>query len=587
MRIFSNLCRNRQQTWNWGTVSPSIRNTKRLATSELRELSRRSKSKFVADYGKQIARILFCVMALSVVSCQKKTLATHHLKRCVHLNLSGEPATLDPRKGGDVISSHMHFLLFEGLVRLNPDRSISPAVAESFEISEDRTVYTFRIRDAGWSDGTPVTAYDFEKSWKDILNPSFPSVNAHLLYPIKNAEAAKKGVSPLSEVGIIASDAKTLIVTLDRPTPYFLDLISFCVFFPVKSQIDADHPDWAYNSGDHFISNGPFILKEWKHNNEIIAMKNPNYWDSARVRPDLIHFSMIGDETTTLQMFQSGQLDMIGDPLSPLPIDALPTLMKSAKLQTHPTGGTTMIAFNVDNPLFSNVKIRKAFAYAINREAIVKNITQMGEMAALNAVPPILKDNRNRTFFTDNDADLAKTLFEQGMQELSVTRKKFNDITYCYSTSELNGKIAQTLQQQWLDVLGVHVKIEGVEFKVLMQKLAKRDYSFAQSLWCAQYNDQMNILERFKFKTNIKNYANWENPEYIHLLEASFYEDGDKRAEILEQAEGIFLNEMPICPIYHWGMSYMVQPYLSNVGISPIGDLVFEKLTLEKEESIK
>ncbi len=534
-----------------------------------------------------IAWILSCILALSAASCQKKAPTTQAQERCVHLNLSGEPATLDPRKGGDVISSHMHFLLFEGLVRLNPDRSITPAQAESYEISEDRTVYTFHMRDAVWSNGTPVTSYDFEKSWKDILDPSFPSVNAHLLYPIKNAEAAKKGACLLSEVGIIATDAKTLVVILEKPTPYFLDLISFCVFFPVNSQIDKEHPDWAYNSGGHFISNGPFVLKEWKHNNEIIAMKNPNYWDSAKVRPDLIHFSMISDETTAFQMFQSGKLDMIGEPLSPLPIDALPTLLKSTKLQSHQTGGTTMIAFNVDSPLFGNVKIRKAFAYAINREEIVKNITQMGELAALNAVPPILKNNRNHAFFNDNDVIQAKTLLEEGMQELGITREKFSDITYYYGSSELNGKIAQAIQQQWLDVLGVHIKIEHAEHKVLMQKLIKRDYSIAQSLWCAQYFDQMNILERFKYKTNVKNYANWENSEYIRLLEASFYETGDKRAEILERAEGIFLNEMPICPIYHWGMSYLVQPHLNNVGISPIGDLVFEKLTLEIGKSTR
>ncbi len=526
--------------------------------------------------------LLYCAFGLFGASCQKKEEAIRKQIQSVHLNLRNEPPSLDPRKGGDVISSHLHFLLFEGLVKLNKDDSITPALAKSFEISPDGTVYTFFLRDAVWSNGTPVTAFDFEKSWKDILDPSFPSVNAHLLYPIKNAEAAKQGKVPLCEVGIAAKDANTFVITLGTPTPYFLDLVSFCVFFPVNQRIDEEYPDWALNAGKFFISNGPFILKEWKHNNEIVVVKNPLYWDQNRVRPNIIHFSMVDNEMTTLQMFENGELDMLGDPLSPLPIDALASLKKKTKVHTNPVGGTTMITFNVDAPPFNNVNIRKAFAYAINRELIVKNITQMDEIVATGAIPPVLKNNRNRAFFKDGDIAQAKILLEEGMKELGITREAFTDITYYYATSELNYKIAQAIQQQWRNALGVHINIENLEQKILMDKLIKRNYHFAQSLWLAQYNDQMNILERFKSKRNVKNYPNWENAEFACLLEESFHENGFKRAEILEKAEEIFLREMPICPIYHWNMKYIVQPYLNNVGLTSIGDIVFENLTLER-----
>lgn len=532
------------------------------------------------------ALLIFCMLICALTSCEKKA-PKQSKSRWVYLNLKNEPATLDPRKGGDVISSHMHFLLFEGLVRLRPDGSIAPAQAKSFEISEDGTVYTFHMRNAQWSDGTKVTAYDFEKSWKDILDPAFPSINAHLLYPIKNAEAAKSGRVPLNEIGIKAIDDETLIVTLQKPTPYFLDLISFCVFFPVSSQKDRQHPDWAFNAGEHFVSNGPFILKEWKHNNELIAMRNPTYWDTERVRPDYIHFSMIDNEMTALQMFENGKLDMIGEPLSPLPIDALPALKKKGLVQLYPTAGTTMITFHVDIPPFNNLKIRKAFAYAIDRKAIVENITQMGEIPALNAIPPILKNHRNHAFFVDADAKRAKVLLEEGMQELGITREVFKEITYYYSVSDLNNKIAQAIQQQWQNALGVRIRIEGIQHKILMDKLTKRDYHFSQNLWLSQYNDQMNILERFKFKTNAKNYANWENPHYIRLLEDSFYTNGAERAAILERAEEIFLSEMPICPIFHWEMAYIVQPHLDDVGITPIGDLVFEKLSVTERKAVR
>ncbi len=501
----------------------------------------------------------------------------------IHLNLKSEPLTLDPRKGGDVISSHMHFLLFEGLVRLTPEGTIVPAQAKSFTISDDNREYVFEIRDTIWSDGTPVTAFDFEKSWKDILDPAFPSVNAHLLYPIKNAERAKKGLVALSEVGIEAKDEKTLVISLEKPTPYFLDLISFCVFFPVSIKNDNVHPDWAYNAGPHFVSNGPFVLKEWKHNNEIVAERNPNYWDKERVRPRQIHFSMIDNETTALQMFEKGELDVVGEPLSPLPIDALPSLKKKGQLLRYPIGGTTMITFNVNQFPFTNAKIRKAFAYAIHRSSIVKNITQLGEQVATGAIPPILKGGKQRDFFRDHDLEKAREMLDEGMKELGITKDAFKAITYFYTTSDLNHKIAQAIQQQWAEAFGIELKLENVDHKILIDKMTKRDYIVAQTLWVAQYNDQMNILERFKFKHNAKNYPNWENADYIKLLEQSFYENGEQRLATLEKAEEIFLDEMPICPIYHWDMAFMVQSHLADVDITPIGDIVFENLAYKSK----
>lgn len=528
------------------------------------------------------ALILLCMLTLSIVlSCQKKD-SSSQTAQVIRLNIKEEPSTLDPRKGGDIISSHMHFLLFEGLVRLNPDGSITSSQAESYEISSDGLVYTFHLRNALWSDGSLVTAQDFEKSWKDILDPQFPSVNAHLLYPIKNAESAKKATLPLSAVGIVSKDDKTLEVTLEKPTPYFLDLVSFCVFFPINTRLDKKHPDWAYNAGSHFTSNGPFILKEWKHNDEILAVRNPNYWDSSRVIPDEIHFSMIDNETTALEMFENGALDMIGDPLCTLPRDAMASLKEKKCLYTHPVAATKLITFNVNRPPFNNAKIRKAFAYAIDRNAIVKNITQCDEQIATSAVPSILKNNHTHAFFKDNDVHCARRLLKEGMDELGITLEDFKNITLHYSSSEIDMKTAQALQQQWARALGIAINIEYHDHKILMDKLTRRDFSLAQTFWAAQYNDQMNILERFKFKANAKNYPHWENQEFIDLLDRSFYETGEQRLATLEKAEGIFLNEMPVAPVYHWDMVYMVRNDLNPVQLTSIGDIVFEKLSIKR-----
>lgn len=528
---------------------------------------------------KYMRSFITCFIAVGLIACQRQAPQppqTH--KQCIRLNIKGEPVTLDPRKGGDVISSHMHFLLFEGLVRLNADGTISPSQAEKYEISSDGLTYTFYLRNALWSDGTPVTAYDFEKSWKDILCPDFPSVNAHLLYPIKNAEQVKKGKLPAQFLGVDAKDAKTLVVSLERPTPYFLDLVSFCVFFPINSAMDNQDNAWAYNAGAHFISNGPFILKSWKHNNELIAVRNPLYWDLSRVIADEIHFSMVDNETTALEMFESGSLDMIGEPLCPLPTDAIPTLRKNHLLCTHPSAETTIIAFNTKKPPFHNAKIRKAFAYAINRKEIIHNITQCNEQIATSAIPSILKCNRIRDFFSDNNVIEARKLLNEGMQESGITFEDFSKITLHYCSSDIDNKVVQAIQQQWLKSLGISVQLESLDLKVFLDKLTNREFIIAETYWAAQYNDQMNILERFKFAKNAKNYSQWEHPQYIHLLDQSFYQSGEERLATLEKAEAMFLDEMPIAPIYHWDTVFLKNEKLKNVQLTAIGDIIFEGL---------
>jgi oligopeptide transport system substrate-binding protein len=515
-------------------------------------------------------------------SCQKKNALPKKHPAYLRLNVNGEPATLDPRKGADLTSSSLHFILFEGLVRLNADGTITPAQAESIHISEDLKTYTFQIRGCLWTNGTTVTAYDFEKSWKNILDPSFPAPNAHLLYPIKNAEAVKKGQLPVSEVGIRAENEKTLIVELEHPTPYFLELLSFCVFFPVNYMVDQTFPEWAYHASEHFVSNGPFKLKHWKHNNEIVVVKNPLYWKEKNVRLEGIHITMVDNEMTTLRMYENNELDVLGMPLSPLPVDAIPELAKKHLLHIKPIAASTFCSFNTQKFPFHNANIRKAFAYAIHREAIVKNITQLHEQVAYGAIPPVLKNNKVDHFFKDNDLAFARELLEKGLKELGITKQTLNGITYSYPTADISHKIAQALQQQWLTGLGIEVKLENLERKVLLNKMSKRDYIFAQNIWVAQYNDQMNILERFKFKENIKNYPGWEHPHYIELLDQSISaKSAQERLEFLEQAEALFIEEMPVTPLFHWNYAFLAKPYVKNYNIEPLGGICLENIYLE------
>jgi oligopeptide transport system substrate-binding protein len=495
------------------------------------------------------------------------------------MNINREPPTMDPRKGSELISSAMHFIMFEGLMRLNPDGSVSCAQAKSVEISDDRKTYIFHLKDTYWSNGTPVTARDFEYSWKKILSPDFPASNAHLLYPIKNAEQVKKGNISLDAVGIHSVDDKTLKVELENPTPYFLDLVAFCVFFPVNAKVDSEKPDWAYNANPSFISNGPFVLKSWKHNDEIVFEKNPQYWESYQILLDQIHVSMIPDENTALHMYENGELDIIGLGISPIPTDALKKFQQMGLLQTQDSPGTTIICFNLNRFPFNNKNIRKAFAYAINRQEIVENLTQLGEEIATSIIPPVLKNKTQIAFFKDHDVASAHEFFKKGCQELGIDPKKFPEIVYSYSTSEANHKLAQALQNQWAKTLGVKIQIQNTEHKVLLDKLGSRNYEIAQSLWVAQYNDQMNILERFKYKNNPKNYPGWENSDYIRLLEQSTCDlTPEDRLKTLELAETLFIEEMPLAPVYHWRTAFMLKPHLTNTEFLPNGAFNYSRI---------
>lgn len=497
--------------------------------------------------------------------------------KVLRINMRKQPKTMDPRKGADTASAQMHFLFFEGLVKLYPDQSIQLAQAESYEISEDNLTYTFRLRDTVWSDNSPVTAYDFEQSWKDVLDPKFPSMSAQLFSPIKNADAAKKDLISLDEVGIKAVDAKTLVVTLEKPTPYFFKLLVFCTFFPINSKNDRKNPDWADKADANFLGNGPFILEKWDEN-QIIATRNPRYRKTKDLHPKKIIFNIIDNDAITLQMFKKGLVDIIGDSLTNIPLEEIPALEKNWTISCEPAATTVHININTDKLPFSHPKIRRALGLAINRQELIGsfgkgvkrsistdriNIAYQASLTAMNMVPPSLKEDRYRSFFKDNDVKQANVLLEEGLKELGLDKKIFDSIVLdYYSWFSGTSELIQMIQQQWLKSLGIFIKIEHLDVKSVADKLNKGDYSLCLLSWFAMYNDPMSILERFKYKTYVTNFSNWENPKYIQLLDRSFYEQADSRLLTLEEAEQLLLNEMPVIPLYHEDHMYIINPHL-------------------------
>ncbi|MCB1115819.1 MAG: peptide ABC transporter substrate-binding protein, partial [Chlamydiia bacterium] len=467
----------------------------------------------------------------------------------------------------------------EGLTSLESDGSLKNALAEKVTISRDRKKYIFTLKKSMWSDGSPLTAYHFEAAWKKVLSPEFSSRASHLLYPLKNGEKAKRGECSLDDVGVEAIDEQTLLVHLEQPTPYFLELTAYPTYFPVPFHGDeVPHP----NQQSELLTNGPFMLTAWRSDDEIAYLKNPYYWNADLVQIDGIQATIIAEEATALKLFEQGDLDFVGGMTSPIPVDAVATLKESSRLLHRPMAGTTLCTFNIDAFPFNNAHIRKAFAYAVDRKAITDNVSQMFDDVATGPVPLVLK-KAALVFFEDCQKELARHHFYLGLEELGIAKEEFPKITYSYFNSELQKSLAVTLQCIWKDFLDVEVALEGTELKSHVAKLHSQQFQIGQMSWVGQYHDQMNFLERFISKEAYCNYGKWENPHYTKLIKESFWKEGDERKTLLTQAEIMLLEDMPIIPLYHFHFVYLKNPRLCGLSISPMGDIRFHTAHFHKK----
>ena len=499
---------------------------------------------------KKIYLLLLGIFLLLVPACTKKN--ESHCMKQIRICLRKDPVTLDPRLGNDMVASQLHFMLFEGLIRLDADMTLSPAQAKSYEVSDDGKVYLFHLANNKWSDGSDVTAFDFERSWKKILDPMFPSPDAYLLFQVKNAPLAKKGGCSLDEVEIRAIDAVTLRVELEHPTPHFLQIVASSVLLPVHKSIDDS------SSFKEMVGNGPFRLADWKFNQEIIFEKNSFYRESKKVKLNKIIVEIIDRELAALHMYASGHFDLIGAPLSFFPTILHQDLEQKKLINTYPVAITKFLAFNTQTFPFGNTNIRKALSYAINRAAITKNITQFGEKEALDFIPPVLSMQEGSTLPLGADEKRAKKHFKLGVEELD---QEIGKIPFMYVQSEINHILAQELQSQWSKILGLKIDLHPVDFRTLHEKSAKSDYSVGLFSLLADYADPMNVLERFQDKKNHRNYSKWENESYNQLIKkalvASSKSDYDS---LIKEAEQVLMEEMPVAGLYHENYIFLIHP---------------------------
>ncbi|CEG26105.1 peptide ABC transporter substrate-binding protein [Bacillus sp. B-jedd] len=493
----------------------------------------------------------------------------------MRVNINSEPFSLHPGLANDSTSGGVLLQTFEGLTRIDKDGKPQPAMAEDIEVSDDLTQYTFKLRDAKWTNGDPVKASDFVYAWKWALDPANQSQYAYQLYYVKGGQAINEGKAKPETLGVEAKDEKTLVVTLENPTPYFLELTAFYTYFPVNEKVATANDKWYTEAGDDYVSNGPFKLSEWAHQDKIVIEKNEDYWDADAVSLTKVEMFMINDPNTELSMFDNGELDWAGSPFGTLPTDALKQLKDAGNLNIKPIAGTYWYKFQTEKPPLNNKNIRKALAYAIDRKAVVENITQGGQVPAMAIVPPSMIKENDKGYYNDKDVAKAKEFLETGLKELGYKDvSELPPITLSYNTSEAHQKIAQAIQDMWKKELGVEVTLDNAEWAVYIDKMHKGDYMVGRMGWLGDFNDPINFLEMFRDKNGGNNDTFWENAEYKQLLIDSQKEgDADKRLEMLKKAESIFMDEMPVAPIYFYTNVWVKNDKLKDVVVSGLGDV--------------
>ena len=497
-------------------------------------------------------------------------------EQVLRVNWGSEPPDLDPQTTTDQVSFWIINAVYEGLVRTQPDGTTpkGSGLAEDWTVSDDELTYTFKLRDAKWSDGTPITAYDFEYAWFRAIEPETAAEYAYQFYHIKNAEKYNTGeITDRSQVGIKAIDDKTLEVVLERPTPFFISLTSFITYIPAqKAAVEKFGEEFA-SAPDKMVYSGPFMIETWDHEQKLNLVKNPTYWDADTVKLERIEGDMITDNNTRINLYETGGLDLTG-----VPSEFLSKYKDSPEFGTAADATTWYLQFNMEDKYFSNENIRKAFVYASDRQSYVDNVLADGSIVAGGLTPPLLagKDGKD---FAENRGDLtypydpvkAKELFEKGLEEVGATKEQFEkEVTIVAGEGTWWSRTTQAFQQMWKDALGVEIPIETMTFAMRLERYNKKDYQISIAGWGGDYNDPMTFMDLFVTNGG-NNDAFYSNPDYDAYIRKAMEGSGDERIDAMIEAEKLLARDVPIYPLFHPARVYVQREYVKGVARFAVG----------------
>lgn len=475
-----------------------------------------------------------------------------------------EPGSLDPHRTQGVPGSNIGRDLFEGLTSEAPDGTVIAGAAESWEISDDGKTYRFFLRpEARWSNGDPVTADDFVYSLRRSLDPATLSNYTFILNPILNAEAVAAGELPTTEVGVRALDTHTLEIQLENITPYFLGLLTHSASYPVHPPSAEAHGN-QYARPGNLVSNGAYRLEEWVVQSHVKLVRNENYWDNGRTTIDEVWYYPTEDQTAELSRFRAGELDL-SNAIPKRQVDWIRENLPE-ELVISPYLGTYYFGFNLTRPPFQdNPELRRALALAVDRDIITGQVTNAGEVPAYGWVPPVQnytgQQMTEAAWSQEERVAEARRLYAlAGYSEENPLRTRI-----LYNTQEDHRRIAVAIASMWKQTLGVEVEILNQEWKVFLDtRQQKIETEIYRSGWIGDYNDAYTFAELFASGSGL-NHTGYSSPDYDRLLrEASAEGDMKRRAELLQQAERVLVEDLPIMPLYFYVTARLVRPWVGG-----------------------
>lgn len=470
---------------------------------------------------------------------------------------SADPESLDPHKTSTVYEAHILRDLFMGLTTENAKAETTPGAAESWTVSDDGKVYTFKLRQgATWSDGSPVTADDFVFSWRRAVDPATASEYAYMLAPVVNAEDVTAGKKKIEELGVKAVDASTFEVTLNAATPYFLEMLTHQTTYAVsKANVEKFGKDFI--KPGNLVSNGAYILAEFVPNDHVKVVKNPKFYDAANVQIDTVNYIPTEDRSTAMKRLEVGELDTNDD----IPTEQLADLRAKFgdQVRIGPYLGTYYYVFKVDKTPWDNAKLRHAVSMAIDRDYLADKVWSNTMLPAYGFVPPGISGYETKlTEYAEKPQLDREDEAKKILAELGYGPDKPLKMEIRYNTSENHKNTAVAIQEQ-LKPLGIEVSLLNTDTKTHYAHLEQHgDFDVARAGWIADYKDPSNFLDLCKTGTG-NNYSGYSNADFDKLLADAAASPADVRMTKLSEAEAVGVaRDLCVLPLLYYGFHTIV-----------------------------